>query len=114
MPESFIAENLRLSISQRLFRKVCPNCKGKGAIIDNQLEKKCPECFGIGYKGRSGIFELFAPDKTINSMICDGKSLQDIRTQYNNQESLEFAARKKLEEGITDWAEMNKVVNLAK
>jgi len=112
VPESFIAENLRLSMSQRLFRKVCQKCAGKGAFTENLLEKKCPDCFGIGYKGRSGIFELFTPDETIKSMICDGKSLHEIRAQYNNRETLEFAARQKVDEGITDLEEMSKVIKL--
>ena len=112
VPDSFVADNLRLSISQRLFRKICPECQGSGVLNDHFTEKKCSHCFGIGYKGRTGIFELFIPDKKIKSMISAGNTLQEIRAQDNNQETLEYAARQKISEGITDMAEMGRVIKM--
>lgn len=112
VPDSFVADNLRLSVSQRLFRKICPECEGKGIIKGNFEEKKCPECYGIGYKGRTGIFEVFEPDKNIRAMISDGRTLQEIRSQYPNSESLESSAREKITEGITNYEEMSRVVKL--
>ena len=112
VPDSFVADNLRLSVSQRLFRKVCPECQGTGFIKDTFDEKKCPNCFGIGYKGRTGIFEVFEPNKELKAMVSDGKTLQEIHAQYHNPETLEFAARQKIEEGVTNAAEMSRVIKL--
>lgn len=112
VPDSFVADNLRLSISQRLFRRICPECKGNGFIKGRFDEKKCQECFGIGYKGRTGIFELFEPNKEIKAMISDGRTLQEIRAQNDNLETLEYAARQKISEGVTDLDEMKRVIKL--
>ena len=38
-------------LSQRLYRKTCEVCSGKG----------CPDCDGEGFSGRSAIFEFFSP-----------------------------------------------------
>lgn len=110
VPDSFVADNLRMSISQRLFRQTCQECQGTGILKDSLNEKKCSKCFGIGYRGRTGIFELFVPDKKIRSMISDGRTLQEIRTENNNLEDLEYAAHQKIAEGVTDLAEMSRVI----
>ena len=44
---SYLLATMRLVISQRLFRRTCPNCFGKG----------CPACFG-GYTGRVALAEV--------------------------------------------------------
>lgn len=45
-------------------------------------------------------------------MISAGQTLQEIRSQYNNQETLEYAARQKIIEGVTDFSEMSRVIKL--
>ncbi|VEI46259.1 fimbrial biogenesis protein [Actinobacillus equuli] len=44
-----IKNSLQLIIAQRLLRKRCPQCGGKG----------CDNCYH-GYKGRTGIYQLLA------------------------------------------------------
>ncbi len=112
VPDSFVAENLRLSVSQRLVRKSCKKCNGTGFLENHSTKAKCPNCFGIGYKGRTGLFETFSPDNKIKSMIADHKSLQEIRSQYKNEETLEFAARQKINASVTTKEEVMKVINL--
>lgn len=70
-----VASSVNAILAQRLVRRICPVCKEpfrpspeyleksgftQEEIGDNVLyqAKGCPECFGTGYKGRLGIFEL--------------------------------------------------------
>lgn len=73
-------------LAQRLVRKICDHCK-KGyqptdqELIDvdlkrNELEKNllykgegCAICFGSGYRGRCGIYELMPVTQTIKSRL---------------------------------------------
>ena len=43
--------------------------------------KGCPACQGVGYKGRTGIFELFEMDTTLREMTFKGASSLEIRNQ---------------------------------
>lgn len=48
-------------LGQRLVRKVCSSCSSAG----------CTECAGVGYAGRTGIFELLVPDSVMRQRIHD-------------------------------------------
>jgi type II secretory ATPase GspE/PulE/Tfp pilus assembly ATPase PilB-like protein len=41
--------------------------------------KGCEECRGTGYRGRSGIYELFVLDEDARSLILRRASTRDIR-----------------------------------
>ncbi len=58
-------------LAQRLVRKTCQVCTGKG----------CATCGQTGYAGRTGVFELLVADDTIRAMIHRGDSEANIRTQ---------------------------------
>lgn len=55
IPEYLIRDTVSCVIGQRLFRKLCPACLGKG----------CSICGEDGFKGRSGIYEFYLPQKNI-------------------------------------------------
>ena len=74
------------TLAQRLVRKICQKCKvpyepdqkeldlvglTRDQIPDGILYKGrgCKECFGTGFKGRIGIFELFLIDDEIRELI---------------------------------------------
>ncbi|MDT7906494.1 MAG: type II secretion system ATPase GspE [Candidatus Calescibacterium sp.] len=74
------------TLAQRLVRKICQKCKvpyepdqkeldlvglTRDQIPDGILYKGrgCKECFGTGFKGRIGIFELFLIDDDIRELI---------------------------------------------
>lgn len=60
---------LRLSIAQRLVRKVCSKCKGKG----------CEACNFTGYKGRTAVSEVFSVDDSVAQLIEKDKTDSEIR-----------------------------------
>ena len=81
------AATLRLSVAQRLVRRLCPACcqdyavtAAEAAALDHlELEGLtayrpggCLACAGRGYSGRTGIFEFMAPDAALASLIATG------------------------------------------
>jgi type II secretion system protein E len=81
-----IASSIIGVIAQRLVRLNCPNCKR--IIPQNQTElgeiginndmpghdsimegEGCSECRGVGFRGRSGIYEMLSVDENIRQMI---------------------------------------------
>ena len=81
------AATLRLSVAQRLVRRLCPACRqpyavsaAEAAALEHpELEGKtayqpggCLACAGRGYSGRTGIFEFMAPDAALASLIATG------------------------------------------
>ena len=108
-------------ISQRLIRKLCPECKKEieapkeaGALIEKSLKyypdykkeiKKpykiftaigCPKCSFTGYFGQTGIFEIFVPE--------ENKKPEQIEFPR-----LENDAMIKVLLGITSWEEIKRI-----
>lgn len=95
-----IAGVLRMSIAQRLVRKVCPQCNGKC----------CENCGQTGYKGRTVVSEIFSVDEEIVRMIEERKSDFEIRTAalaYGFAD-LRTDAFSKIAAGITTKDEMKR------
>jgi type IV pilus assembly protein PilB len=83
-------------ISQRLVRKICPECKEEyrpGKDIINELNipeselkgrhfyigKGCSNCDNTGYKGRIAIVEIMETNDEINSLIIEQSSTETIK-----------------------------------
>ncbi|MEN3045153.1 MAG: ATPase, T2SS/T4P/T4SS family [Candidatus Hydrothermales bacterium] len=82
-----IASTLLVVVSQRLVRKICENCKeeytpDESVLFDLSPDnpdrfkgikfyrgKGCEKCFRIGYKGRTGLFEVMPITKKIRELI---------------------------------------------
>ena len=80
---------LRLAVAQRLVRRLCPECRTKGAR--GWEPKGCVACGGRGYWGRIGLFEMYAPETGLSTSIADD-------------------ARAKVEAGITSEAEILRAI----
>ena len=46
------------------------------AVPKFERGKGCPECNSTGYRGRSGLFELFLPKEELRAVILDRASTQ--------------------------------------
>lgn len=113
-------------IAQRLVRKLCPKCrKAREATAE---EKKllmvpqsasqmvydpvgCHDCSGIGYRGRTAIYEIMPVTSKLRNRIHDkvtADELQEIAVS-EGMNTLRMAAAHKVMEGITSCAEMIKV-----
>jgi type IV pilus assembly protein PilB len=82
-----VGATLRLSVAQRLVRRLCPHCRVEGSLSAVEAEalgrpeasgrpafaaKGCLYCAGRGLAGRIGLFECFTPDRAIGSLIAGG------------------------------------------
>ena len=94
-------------LSQRLVRRTCPDCGGKGKIND----MPCGSCSGWGYSGRTGIFELLRVDNDIRSAInrCAVSSELEKLAIDNGMKPLIDDGMKKVELGITTAEEIRRV-----
>lgn len=88
-----IAGTLKVSIAQRLVRKICKECEGKG----------CELCSNTGYFGRTAVSELFMTDSAVEEMIEKELSEGEIRRYLTRKGSglLMYDAALKVKEGIT-------------
>ncbi|MBM3749027.1 MAG: type II secretion system protein GspE [Acidobacteria bacterium] len=72
-----ISSTLVAVLAQRLVRVICPRCKvpagtrlaPDGSSIPCHRGAGCDECFGTGYSGRLGIFELMELDDELRRLI---------------------------------------------
>lgn len=118
-----ISSVLLLSIAQRLIRTICPYCKESyqppGKILEYwgledvkdanfQRGKGCNQCMNLGYKGRTGVFEVLAIDEEIQEMILKGMSAHEISREAQRAgklHSLRENILAKVVKGITTFDE---------
>ncbi|WP_144993593.1 GspE/PulE family protein [Polystyrenella longa] len=129
IPPMFIADSLQGIISQRLLRKVCRECAEDIKLDDKHIRmlqlsdeevdkcqlksgKGCGVCFGTGYAGRTGVFEIMEMDSEIREAVLHGRSHDQMMAlaQTKGMESLEEAARQRVIQGVTDMQEMHRVL----
>jgi len=91
--ESFLLSSSMVGlIAQRLVRKLCPDCKKPHTLRDDERELMhldtsadtssvfepvgCEACNHLGYRGRTGIYELIPIDETLRGFIHRNESIQ--------------------------------------
>ena len=124
IPPYMLASSVTMVLSQRLGRKLCNSCKKIVKYEPAELIKigfhedevndltiygpnGCPECNGLGYKGRVGFFELMEVTdevaKAISAEVPEDQ-LRKIAVQ-EGMTPLREAALKKVRAGITSVEE---------
>jgi type IV pilus assembly protein PilB len=81
-----ISSALKGIISQRLVRRICPNCRTEYTPTAEEQQmlrlpvtpgrkfyrgKGCPMCFNTGYRGRTAVFEILTLTGPIKHAIAD-------------------------------------------
>jgi general secretion pathway protein E len=91
--ESFLLSSSIVGlVAQRLVRTLCPQCKVEHVLRDDERELMglastdaspaifeavgCDACNQIGYRGRTGIYELIPVDETLRGFIHRNDSIQ--------------------------------------
>jgi len=112
-------------ISQRLVRRICPNCKEKykpDNVIAKYLElpedtelykgKGCDTCNMSGYKGRVGVYEVLSVNESLRHFIGEGADTQTIRQEAikGGMKSLKDYCLILLNEGLTTVDEVLRTV----
>ena len=95
-----LADTLRLVVSQRLVKRLCPHCRSEnddGTSVHNP--DGCSNCSGTGYNGKTAIYEMAYFDDEAREAIIDGNireqfaRLQSIGYYINRADSLERLIR---------------------
>ncbi|MGJ8664829.1 MAG: GspE/PulE family protein [Patiriisocius sp.] len=84
VPSFLIAETLKISVAQRLVRKLCKKCKIKSDKVEVRFQKfgnisthyqanGCNNCFHTGYSGRTAIYEMIPITEAIVDQIKQGR-----------------------------------------
>ncbi|MEI6562904.1 MAG: ATPase, T2SS/T4P/T4SS family [bacterium] len=130
IPPFLMASSLILSQAQRLYRKLCTNCRQQvelpvDVLLANKIDPNdfrdevrsgssagyvpiykavgCPKCNNTGYKGRGAIMEVLPITDHIKEMIMKGSTSGDIRdaAKADGMLTLKQAGLQKVREGIT-------------
>ncbi len=117
-------------MAQRLVRILCHDCKKKTTMSSSELTelgytksfkgKKnitvykaqgCKQCFDIGYRGRTGIYELLILNNDLRNIILDHVSLDKLREESRKMGMvvLRESGLQKVLEGITSIDEVIRV-----
>jgi general secretion pathway protein E len=91
-----LASSLIGVLAQRLVRVLCADCKeayvaGEAECAELGVDpampptlyraRGCPQCNELGYRGRTGIYEMIELDNSMRTMIHDGASEHELE-QY--------------------------------
>jgi type IV pilus assembly protein PilB len=123
-----VSSSLSLIVAQRLIRKICLKCKNPVDVHDEALREVgmdpeqargktfyrgsgCVECNNMGYRGRTGIYEVMPISPKIRTMILDGCQGMEIEAAAVKEGmlTLRAGAIKKFERGITTIEEVLRV-----
>ena len=124
-----LSSSLIASLSQRLLRTICPDCKTDyyapkivleemGIDSDNQLRlykgQGCSNCYDFGFKGRISIYELLAINQDLQSLILENPTIDPIReyARRNGNKTLKQAGYEKVLQHLTTIEEVHRVVSL--
>jgi type II secretory ATPase GspE/PulE/Tfp pilus assembly ATPase PilB-like protein len=134
---TIIPSALRLSMAQRLVRKLCPYCK-KESVVEGDIKKEvetilagvedksllpadrskmwlpvgCPKCSGTGYKGRMGLYEAIMMSPSVERAVQESKSDREIWDSAKGQGLLTMRQDGilKVLSGITSMEELGRVI----
>lgn len=134
LPQKQLGSVLTGVLYQRLIRKLCPDCKvgytpppevlkklgippGKVQQLfrppkAEEIEKPCATCQGIGYVGRTGIFELLEVNDQMREIIAKQPSLDLLKkaARADGQRSLQEEGILLVAKGVTSLPELMRVL----
>ncbi|MET0557074.1 MAG: ATPase, T2SS/T4P/T4SS family [Solirubrobacterales bacterium] len=127
--ESFLTSSaVDCVVAQRLARLLCPGCKNRVLVPQNSLAESgfrlgadleayeavgCQRCFGVGYRGRVGIYSVMAMNERIKDMIVEGAAEAEIGAvaREEGMRTLREAGLEKVRDGVTSIEEVVRVAS---
>lgn len=116
--ESFLISSSLLGVmSQRLVRRICPECGGSGRVPEDRADgqtRRCRNCLGSGYRGRVGIFEMLLVNDDIRKAVNEHRDSNEIAAiaRRHGMRSLREDGKDKVRQNITTEAEVARVCQL--
>ena len=122
-----LAATLIGTVAQRLVRRVCPQCARPMPVPEEarlylgerapEVEKRgvgCPYCRGTGYRGRIGVYEVYAPDREALSRFAQGAGEEALRerAQALGHRDLWEVGLLQVRAGMTTTGELLRVLGL--
>lgn len=120
-----ITSTLEAIIAERLVRVICPICKEPYEPDDGELSKiglkrdevkgktfyrgrGCEECGHIGFRGRTGIFEILVMNDRLRDVTARRAATKDIREEAitSGMKALRTSGLEKIFQGITTVGEV--------
>jgi type II secretory ATPase GspE/PulE/Tfp pilus assembly ATPase PilB-like protein len=127
IPSFLISSCVVMSEAQRLVRKICPDCKELYQPDPKTLKllgvdeppaggfvhgKGCRYCYGTGFRGREGVFEILKIDTDIQNAILAEKNALEIKKMAveKGMKTLLDSALLKIAQGKTSVEEVKRVI----
>ncbi|WP_432799074.1 ATPase, T2SS/T4P/T4SS family [Poriferisphaera sp. WC338] len=124
-----VASTINLILAQRLVRSLCPHCKVTKKATPQQIMKMgrqvegvpplhlpvgCPQCFGTGFNGRRGVYELLVASDDLRDVILNNANLAAIKKvlEMTMFKSLRDEGFDLVINGETSWDEVVRVVGV--
>ncbi len=121
-----VASTVRGMMAQRLVRVLCPHCRQEYVPSETELRKigyglpagehlyravGCPKCNEIGYRGRTGIYELLIMSPELEGMVLSRASSAQIKEAavVSGMATLRDDGWRKVQMGITTIEEILRV-----
>jgi len=130
-------DSVSVVIAQRLIRKLCTTCrapyqpdpqilrklnlppdrvkqlfKHSGQVMVKEELEPCPDCLGLGYRGRFAIFEVMILDDQARQFVAAGQMDQArAHLRKNRMMYLQEAALTRVVEGVTSISEITRVLS---
>jgi type IV pilus assembly protein PilB len=134
IPSYLLASAVTMVLSQRLVRRLCPECKTREESLNpaelvelgfspheiSDLKiygpKGCPVCMGSGYKGRVGLFEVMEVTENVGNIISANVTEDQLRKTalQEGMVTLREAGLEKIRQGQTSVEEVLRRTNLTK
>ena len=122
-----LAATLSGIVSQRLVRRLCPDCREAYRVAEGSDEaaffacaegtelyrsRGCAACHGTGYRGRTVLAELLVPHEAVREGILQKIPRREMveRAKACGLRSLLEDGREKAKAGITSWQEVRRVL----
>jgi type IV pilus assembly protein PilB len=104
VPPFLVAGGLSGVVAQRLVRRLCGPCRGRG----------CEHCVD-GYRGRTGIYQVLAVSDALRDEISRGVSSSEVRrlAREAGMDGLDTDARRAVASGLTGPHEITRLIAAA-
>jgi len=122
-----VASALLASLTQRLLRAVCSECRttfyppaevlaelgyAEGQSARLAKGRGCTKCHDSGYRGRLGVYELLETDDALRALILSRPTVDALRNHLNlaAPKTLRSEGFRKVREGLTTIEEVKSVI----
>jgi len=123
VPSFLIAETLKISVAQRLVRKLCEHCKTQEDATTEMRNHEmfrhiethwqavgCTKCHYTGYRGRTAIYEIIPISLEIANQIKNNASNLEEIARSQDYPRLQEKALEMIQKGITSVEEVYAII----